>query len=109
MSFVAPSELPTTVASGQSLQFTFTVENHESKRVRYPYFLIASPSSNTHGIVGGGSVVVPAGGSRNVNVSVDPKCTASPCQLSVGLAGYGVAVDFNFIVTGLASDAGQAG
>ncbi len=109
VSFVAPSKLPTTVASGQSLQFTFTVENHESKRVRYPYFLIASPSSNTDGIVGGGSVVVPAGESRNVKVSVDPKCTDSPCRLSVGLAGDGVAVDFNFIVTGLATNAGQTG
>ena len=103
VSFVAPNKLPTTVASGQALQFTFAAENHESKTIRYPYFLIASPSNNTAGIVGGGSVVVPAGESSNVTVSVDPKCTGSPCQLSVGLAGYGVAVDFNFIVTGLAT------
>jgi len=109
VSFVAPSELPTTLVSGQSLQFTFTVENHESKSLRYPYFLIASPTKNADGIVGGGSVVVPAGGSRNVNVSLDPKCSGSPCRISVGLAGYGVAVDFNFVVTGLAASAGKTG
>ncbi len=110
VAFVAPSELPATVVSGQPLEFTFTVENHESERLRYPYFLLASPTANKDGIVGGGSVVVPAGESRNVNVSVDPKCSGSPCRITVGLAGRGgEAVDFNFTVTGLAETGAKAG
>jgi hypothetical protein len=110
VAFANPTGLPTAVVSGQALTFTFTVGNHEPRSLVYAFFLKSSPSNviGFGGSFGGGSVAVPAGRSRSVTVSVDPKCAGSPCRISVLLLGYPVTVDFNVRVAGLGATAGKS-
>jgi hypothetical protein len=109
LAFVDPTGLPTAVASGQTLHFSFTIGNHESRSLVYQYFLKSSPSKVTGfgGSFGGGSVAVPADQSRSVTVSADPECSGSPCRISVILPYHAEAVDFNIRVTGLGVTGGH--
>ena len=83
VAFVAPSELPTDRGLGTALEFTFTVENHESERLRYPYFLLASPTANKDGIVGGGTSRGPR---RRI---AQRQCVGRPQVLGVALPNHG--------------------
>lgn len=110
LAFADPTALPTEVAHGKAVTFTFTIASHQSRNLVYPYFLKSSPSKikGFGGSFGGGSVAVPAGQSRRVRVHADPKCARSQCRISVALVGNGEVIDFNVRVTGSKSVAGQS-
>jgi hypothetical protein len=96
LAFVNPTALPNVVVPGQPVEFTFTVGNHESRNELYRYLVASSPSKLTvlGGNFGAGSVTILAGQSRDVKVSADPQCAASPCKISVVLRGHAEAIDF---------------
>jgi hypothetical protein len=96
LAFVDATDLPTDLVPGQHVEFTFTIGNHESQDEVYRYLVASSPSKLTvlGGNFGAGSVSIPAGQSRDVKVSADPQCAASPCTISVVLRGHAETIDF---------------
>jgi uncharacterized membrane protein len=110
LAFADPTGLPKSIVSGEPVEFTFTIGNEQARDQVYHYVAKSSPTKITAygGYFAVGSVAVPVGSSRQVTVSADPGCTASPCNLSVILTGHGESIDFNVRLIGAGSAPGQS-
>jgi uncharacterized membrane protein len=110
LAFADPTGLPKSVVSGEPLEFTFTVGNEEARDQVYRYTVKSSPTKITAygGYFAVGSVAVHAGRTRQVTVSADPECTASPCNISVMLVGHDESIDFYVRLIGTGSGTGQS-
>ncbi len=95
LSFRHAGDLPSTVAAGAAVDLSFTVGNHEGRRVQYPYVLTSANVSGRSAatVLHTGTLTVPVGGTRGVSVDVIPKCTSSPCRIVVTLPGHPETID----------------
>jgi hypothetical protein len=95
LSFQDVAGLPHNVESGAPVHLTFTVANHEGRRIDYPVVL-RSGNADGAGTVTAllrTTVTVPSGGQRSTSVSVRPACKTSACELQVSLPEQAETID----------------
>jgi hypothetical protein len=96
LSFQNAAGLPEAANAGSRVHLTFTVANHEGRRIRYAYVVTSTANpvaDNVPVVLRRASLSVPAGGHRTEPVTVTARCTSSPCQLQVSLPGHPETID----------------
>jgi len=91
--FDKPAALPTTAAIGKPITASFTVANHEGRRMDFRYVLSAS-SGRSSRILAESTRSIPAGANWTVTRTFRPKCAISPCRIEVSLPGHPEKIDF---------------
>jgi hypothetical protein len=97
LSFSQPSALPAAVVRGHPMLISFTVANHEGRRVKYTYVVTATAGRRTQ-ILQQAVRAVAAGATWKASVTVRPRCQASPCRITVSLPGHPAVIDFLAVV-----------
>jgi uncharacterized protein YfaS (alpha-2-macroglobulin family) len=103
LAFHDPADLPTTLASGDTLRLSFVVANHQGRQIRYAYVVTSTGPDASASVIGHATVTVPAGAQRTVPLDVRPVCTGTPCQVAVSLPGYSETIDALVRLTGSGS------
>jgi hypothetical protein len=82
--------LPTTIQEGSPVHLSFTVANHEGRRMGYRYVLSSAnlSESSTTTVLHRATLNVPSGGQRTASVTVRPVCAASSCEVQITLPGH---------------------
>jgi hypothetical protein len=95
LSFADAGHLPSTVTAGTPVRVSFSVANHESKLVRYPYVVTSANvgSDTTPTVLERATVAVPSGGRRTTSTTVTPACTSSSCRITVSLPSHSESID----------------
>ena len=91
LSFDHPTSLPVAAQAGQTLAFTFSIQNHEGHTVHYAYAVTSSPGGSTPMK---STATVADGQTRAISVSLEPQCNGSPCRIQVTLPTYDQSIDF---------------
>jgi hypothetical protein len=96
LSFRHAAALPHDVNAGARVHLSFTVANHEGRRMHYPYLvsITANPADDqAANVLRRASLTVPAGGQRTESVTVKPRCANASCRLQVSLPGHPETID----------------
>jgi hypothetical protein len=94
LSFRNAAGLPEAINAGARVHLSFTVANHEGRRMEYPY-VVSSKSLDDRipGVLRRAALPVADGGQRTESVTVKPRCTTSPCRLQISLPGHPETID----------------
>ena len=95
LGFDRAAALPATAVRGQRIPISFAITNDENEQVSYQY-VVASGSGSKLNQLSSGTEVVATGASRDVDITVVPKCAESACRIQVSLLRQDESIDFNF-------------
>jgi hypothetical protein len=96
LAFRNAAALPHDVNAGVPVHLSFTVANHEGRRVAYPYVVSSTPNppdGRVPKVLHRASLTVPDGGQRTASVTVKPRCPSASCRLQVSLPGHPETID----------------
>ena len=95
LSFQDAGNLPSSITSGAPMHLSFTVANHEGRRIRYPYVLTSANVSPGRAptVLDRAILTVPSGGQRTASITVRPLCTSASCRLQISLPGHPETID----------------
>ena len=95
LSFRDAAGLPRNIETGAPVHLTFTVANHEGRRLEYPYVLSSLNLSGAPDktVLSRATLAVPSGAERTRSVTVRPACKASSCEVQVALPGHPETID----------------
>jgi hypothetical protein len=102
LGFKSAATLPATAVSGKDIPVSFVITNDEGQPVSYQY-VVASGSGTKLDSLSSATKVVAANASWNVNITVVPRCTSSPCRIQVSLPQQHESIDFLFTYQGKSS------
>jgi hypothetical protein len=90
LSFQDPASLPDNIESGAHIHLTFTVANHEGRRMSYPYVLSSTNPGGTPAVrvLDRAAITVAAGKQQTTSVTVRPVCAHTTCEVEVSLLGH---------------------
>jgi hypothetical protein len=106
LGFTRAASLPTSAVRGKGIPISFVIANDEGKQVSYRY-VVASGSGATLKSLTSATEVVAAGESRNVSITVVPKCVGTTCRVQVSLPQQGESIDFMFTYPAKSSTKGS--
>jgi hypothetical protein len=93
LSFTRPADLPRKIGRFQRVAVAFAVTNHEGRAMTYRY-LVSSASGRRTRHLAEAQAVVTSGATWSVTIKVRPRCTTSPCRVTVSLPGQPEVIDF---------------
>lgn len=93
LSFIRPTDLPQMIGRFQRVRVNFAVANHEGRAVKYRY-VVSSASGRRTRHLAQAQALVASGATWSVTIKVRPRCTASPCRVTVSLSGHPEVIDF---------------
>jgi len=96
LSFRNAAGLPHDVNAGARVRLSFTLANHEGRRMDYPYVVSSTanpPNGQIPNVLRRAELTVPAGGQRTETLTVKPRCSTSACRVRVSLPGHPETID----------------
>jgi hypothetical protein len=93
LSFTYPWALPSVAIVNEPIRISFSVVNHEGRKIDYRYVVSSNAGTDSH-VLRVATMTIAAGGAWTVSTTIRPKCGAPRCRVEVSLPGHPVTIDF---------------